>query len=201
MKKIYIFLLLVLFSVTSFPQNKFGLGLNAEAAMPMDLFGDLVSTGFGGNVYGSYSLNETWDFTLSAGYTNWAYDIEGVPDNFPDLNFTVIPIMAGAKYYFVNGNVRPYAALDLGLHIATAEGVTYGDDLFSYTEESETETKAAWGIGVGCMAGLSESVALDISAKLKGNGLEIIQGDEESGNYEKATIIYFSINAGVKISL
>jgi hypothetical protein len=200
-KNFYIFLFLALFSANSFTQSKFGIGLNAEAAMPMDLFADLVSTGFGGNVYGSYSLNENWDITLSAGYINWAYDIDGAPDNFPDMNFTIIPIMAGAKYYFIQGNVKPYAALDLGLHIATAEGAIYEDDLVTYSTETKTETKGGWGIGIGCISGLSETVSLDISAKLKGNGLEVIKGDEDSGNYEKASVIFFSINAGVKISL
>lgn len=74
---------------------KFSLGL--EAALPIGDFGDTHSFGIGGSVQGDYSIAESLDITLNAGYINFSgkkvngYTYDG---------FGYIPLLAGIKYNF-----------------------------------------------------------------------------------------------------
>lgn len=195
MKHLLTMLLFLTISFASFSQKKVSVGINAGAAVPMGLFGDAVSTGFGGNASGEYPVSSHIDLTLSAGYLTWSFDFSstGLPaSQLPEATISAIPIMAGMKYYFIEGSFKPYAALNLGMHMVTAKSTLNGQSTDS------TQTKSGWAVGAGFLASLSENIDLDVSAKLNGNGAEVVKGDKSSGNYESETITFFGILAGIR---
>jgi len=102
--------------------NKISVG--PEFALPIGDFGDVYNLGFGGSVQGELNVAKSLNLTGSAGYISIA-----PKKAWKDLGATnsgVIPLKAGAKYYF-GGNF--YGAGELGAAIFTENN---GGTAFSY---------------------------------------------------------------------
>lgn len=102
--------------------NKISVG--PEFLLPMGTLGDVYSLGYGGSVQGEFNVAPSLNLTASAGYISLTPKKE-----FKDFGFEnsgVVPVKAGAKYYF-GGNF--YGAGELGAAFSTNEG---GSTAFVY---------------------------------------------------------------------
>ncbi len=89
----------------------FSLGL--EGALPLGDFGESHDFGFGGSLQGEYKAADDLGITLNAGYLTFSKESNTVK------SFGLIPVLAGAKYYFGGG---AYAHGQLGAGFGTDEG-------------------------------------------------------------------------------
>ncbi len=125
MKKIFLVLAIAAITTSANAQDTrdkpllFSIGL--EGALPVGDFGDAYSFGIGGTAQGEYKAAEDLGITLNAGYITYSGKDITVPivGSYKVPSFGLIPILAGAKYYFGGG---AYAHGQLGIGIGTDEG-------------------------------------------------------------------------------
>ena len=203
-------------------QSKINISAGGSFLSPISDFGDLYDNGFGGSVAVMYSLNDNFQLSLNAGYMQFTfnnakfnqmlnefYSQYGQSFNVNvDSKFKIIPIMLGGKYYFTKTIFRPYAALDLGLHIVSVAGSTVqvnGQTVDALKSESKAAT--AWGVGVGFLYSVTPAIGIDVQGKLNGNNIEVgtnfsaSSGGNSSSQSSNSTVIYFSIAAGIVFAL
>lgn len=98
---------------------KFSIGV--EAALPLGTFGDAYSFGIGGSVQGDYSIAESLDLTLNAGYISFSGKTEqiggGISFKYPTIGY--IPVLAGIKYHF---SEQLYGSAQLGATFTDQKG-------------------------------------------------------------------------------
>ena len=117
----------------SVTDSKAQFSVGAELALPAGNFSNSSNPGIGASIRYDANLVEKLNWTASAGflvfggktYLGGAYG-----------NFSIIPLVGGVKYYFMEANEGPYAAADLGLNIinysvanpnqGNGNGVTFG---------------------------------------------------------------------------
>ncbi|PIQ07951.1 MAG: hypothetical protein COW71_14260, partial [Ignavibacteriales bacterium CG18_big_fil_WC_8_21_14_2_50_31_20] len=91
MKKIYSILAVsLLLASLSFGQSGLKLGVGGVIELPIGIFGDVSSLGFGGAVVGEYQLADKIVGTFTTGYLMFS----GKADIYPD--YSIIPLMVGA---------------------------------------------------------------------------------------------------------
>lgn len=129
-------------AVASFAQGRFSIG--AELSLPQGDWGDFVGMGFGGTVRYEAPINSNLSWMGTAGYVAF-----GEKDD-SGLTMSMIPVTAGAKYYFTESFTGFYAGADLGMFFAT---VKLGD-------ASESDSEFGFAPMVGYHLG-----AIDIGAK------------------------------------
>lgn len=223
MKKInYVVLFLVLSGTVLLAQSKLGLGLNASYLSPTGDFGDIYKAGMGGGASLTYNVTNSLQLSANVGYSQFSFN----NDKYNELlnsffgafgsninvsvesKLKVIPIMLGGKYFLTSTSFKPYAALDLGLHMITADGATVkvgGQTLTAVA--SETKTATAWGLGAGFLMSVSSKINLDVNAKINGNNLEMgtsmsaSSGGSSSSQTSNSTMTFFSISAGLLFEL
>ncbi len=132
-KQLIAIAIVALFATSSSFAQKINFGIGADVALPMGTFGDIVSVGFGGTAKVYYPLKEEMMvLTGTAGYMTFSGKTVG---NFTGSNFSMIPVLVGARYYFapLSAKFRPYGGLDLGLIFSSTKvpsqtilGVTVG---------------------------------------------------------------------------
>lgn len=200
-----IFLFIILLSVSSFAQNQAGIEVKGGAFLPQGDMGDMYKTGFGGTAGITYALSERFQLSGSAGYISFSFDnsiFDGTPIEGTEVDATLnlIPIMAGARYFFSSSDFKPYANINLGLHIFSFSG----DDT---NVENESETKTGWAIGVGFLIKAGNKMHVDINAGFNGTALEFKQEYSESGpgyiseSSSSSTGTWFGLTAGLHFAL
>lgn len=177
MRKFFLVFTLVLFvSVSTNAQaGKMSITPNVTLAIPLGDFGDGANMGFGATVAFMYRVIPQLDLTGSLGYLRWGYkEFDG--------SFSSIPLLFGARYYFTNGTVMPYAGAELGLHFASASiklptytlfGETYGGGT-----ESSSDTDFGVGFGGGTLIQVAPNFLLDATLQFN-----IIARSGSSSNY------------------
>src|SRR4051812_13349024 len=79
--------------------SRFSVG--GELALPMGTFGDQSSIGFGGSLRYEMPMGDNLALMLTAGYLTFGSKaIDLGPFGKFDYTISMIPIQAGAKYYF-----------------------------------------------------------------------------------------------------
>lgn len=124
---------------TTMAQNgRFSVG--AELGLPLGDFGDGVGIGFGGSLRYELPIGDNMGITGTAGYMifsgkdqdlGFGFTIEGA-------NVSLIPIMAGFKYYFNEAQDGFYAMVELGVAISKAD-----------VEGAESSTDFNYAPGIG----------------------------------------------------
>lgn len=219
MKKLFsvLFLIGLLVSVST-AQSKFGIRIDGGVALPNGDFGDLYKTGFGGTAALSYELSESVELSANTGYLNFSFNDDYLNNLLKELgsNITVdvdaplsiIPLMIGGRYYFSQSDFKPYAGALLGVHILSisAQSVIMGYQKFDIQKEA-TETKMAWGVGIGFLYKIGNKLHLNVDAKLNGNSMETTQSRSyDSGNSyveesSSSTTTFITITAGLQFEL
>ncbi|MCL6099317.1 MAG: outer membrane beta-barrel protein [Bacteroidetes bacterium] len=202
-------------------QSKIGVGINAAYLSPTGDFGDLYKSGFGGLASLTFDATENLQLSATVGYAQFSFnndkfnqmlnDFLGGGSNANvsvDSKLTLIPIMAGGKYFFTTSNFKPYAAVDLGAHIMSVDGakVNFGGQSYDATVK-ESKAAFAWGLGVGFYYAVAPKINLDVNAKINGDSFEMgtnfssSSGTTTSSQSSKSTATYFSVAAGLQFAL
>ena len=202
-------------------QSKIGIGINAAYLSPTGDFGDLYKSGFGGLASLTFDATENLQLSATVGYAQFSFnndkfnqmlnDFLGGGSNANvsvDSKLTLIPIMAGGKYFFTASNFKPYGEVDLGMHIMSVDGakVNFGGQSYDATVK-ESKAAFAWGLGVGFYYAVAPKINLDVNAKINGDSFEMgtnfssSSGTTTSSQSSKSTAIYFSVAAGLQFAL
>lgn len=217
MKKVFVVLFLFIASLIN-AQSGLGLNVSAGIASPGGDFGDVYKMGFGGNAGLTYNLNESLQLSASGGYYTFAFNNEYFSDLLKDAGFNVtvdvdapisiIPLMVGAKYFFSASDFKPYVSAIVGLHLMSVSSNSVNVGGLNYNvSKSATETKGAWGVGLGFLYKIAPKVFLNVDAKMNGNSAEVgtsssfQTGTTTTTSTSSSTTTFVTVSAGVQLEL
>lgn len=194
MKKIYtVIFTIFLFSQISLAQmNNMSIGFNGTLSVPIGDFNDIAKMGFGLSGSFFYDLSDKLQATGTLGFISWGADKIEVGNTSVEAteSHTTIPILAGARFYFDDKELSPYAAAELGLHIFSSPGtksVISGVE----TDLTKGETNLYFGFGFGGGA----VYELDNSIKIDGNLMyNIISAEQSTGSFALELGLIIGIN-------
>jgi hypothetical protein len=138
---------------------------NSQSAVSVGFHGFSVETGTGGisgEIMYNYYPNSIYSFNVSVGVMNTEVRVE----NFSTYTSTVIPIMMGMKYYFIDYSTdnpfRPYAAGSIGGLFGTESGV----EILHVRTHTETAIGGSAGFGTDIILGSLVKLQAEISYNL-----------------------------------
>jgi opacity protein-like surface antigen len=192
MKKLVIVVcLLALASLASAQENKMSIGGLVGIYLPMGDFGDAAGLGFGVLPQFEYKMSPKLNLTGTVGYVMWggkSVDLGtyyGHPYTFK-YTYHDMPILAGAKYYFGEGKMKPYGLAQLGFHML---GVTVDAEYMGVSaSSSESVTKLGFGIGGGLEMPINDKMNFDANAAYE---TIMTEGTSSTDIVIKAGIKYF----------
>ena len=155
MKKFYLICVVVLISSVSLFAQRPGISIGGNAYIPVGDWAEFASTGFGGSVTYEHPLGKNIMGVLYSGYTSFTGDTEVTWG-------TMVPLLAGAKFYFTPKQNWYVAAL-LGVNFTTAK-VTIALPDETTSEGSASSTEFTGNVNIGYEIKTSEKGAVDISA-------------------------------------
>ena len=149
---------LFLFIGISQAQNKMYLNIGGNVLLPMGSFGDQAGTGIGGTAQFEMQFMPQLLGTASAGYISWGgKDFGGF-----SYSISAIPILVGAKYYFVPGSGF-YGHGQIGLYLFSSD-VTVPASYAGYGfDAGGSSSEFALSLGAGYELPLSPKLMLDLS--------------------------------------
>jgi hypothetical protein len=151
MKNFFSLLILSLLLSTALFAQKPGISIGGNVYFPVGDWAELANIGYGGSVTYEHPLGKGIAGVIYSGYTYFGGDTE-------NFSWTMVPLLAGAKFYFTPKQDW-YAALLLGANFITAESSTsLGGDV------SASTTEFAGNFNFGYEVKTSEKGAVDISA-------------------------------------
>ncbi len=172
MKKAFLFLFLF-FLAASISNAQYGndynnrIGVGLEVALPQGDWSDAYNTGFGGTARFEMPFAANIVGMVTAGYLSFGGDDIEEDGYSASYSASVIPIMAGVKYYLSPGF---YGMTEVGFNIFSFDSEVsssgFGDFNFD-GGASTSETKIGLGIGAGYEMPLSMSTLLDLSVAYK----------------------------------
>jgi opacity protein-like surface antigen len=178
MKKIVILAGLMLLVATSAfaAKGDMWFGVSGGMAQPTGDAGDVLKTGFGGTLFGSYGVAKSCAIGLEAGLLQFK------GDGNDDLTFTVMPVTVFTTYAFPMSDAKqmPYIKAGLGLYNVKAK---LDLPLGGY---DESDTKFGFNVGAGYDYEMSPKFTLGALASY-----HMIQTEDESTN-----LIYFGAKLG-----
>ena len=153
-------------------QGNFGLNVGAEFLLPItEGFKDAYNIGIGGTLRGEYAVTPDFTLMLSAGYISLSgKEVNGVTIE----SGRMIPIMAGAKYYFMPGTLRFYGAFEAGITSMKAGGVSVTglgpiDQILptagTVSLEAPSTTEFTWQPQLGFIGMFSDNAAFDLGVR------------------------------------
>jgi len=181
---IFIFILIN----SGFSQTPFRASLSVGVNSALSDFANQYKGGFSAEGGAFYSLPKSdIDLTLLVGYNNFTYNNAYVNDLvLKNLGMTIdyftykwsasdIPVMAGARFKFPSGTLKPYLAGEIGFHYVQFNERFNGDTITASTGNppiiyfSKTEKSSEIGLGFGLSFGFEfniyPKVNIDLNAK------------------------------------
>ena len=164
MKKLIVFMCVIILSAVTYSQNKLSAGLGYDVALPMGDFLDLAKTGHSWTLFGEYRLNPKYSVQLISGYTIFPANIEDIGYQGQVISFTIksIPLKGAVKYFFYD---EFFALGEVGVNFINLTANfqnAYGDES---NESSDYQTKFTAGAGIGFAFNLSEQALINITSK------------------------------------
>jgi len=205
--------ILIILATALSAQSNIKINVMGDLNMPTGDMEGLFEIGYGASAGIAYKLSESWDLGVSSGYAKWevkndyysklASDAMGKTVNVEvDMPYTAIPVMLDVYYYFSRKNFQPYLLFSLGAHFTKAETNTIEiDGKKVIFDKSESNTVGGYKFGGGFLYNLSSTIAINLSASMVGNGLEIEQQTFDSEPLENVSTTFLNIGLGVSISL
>lgn len=136
-------------------------GIQAGTAIPTGDLSDNAKLGWGGQGNFEYLATPNLSLMASVGYYLWGAknDLLGLAD----FTFSTIPVLIGAKYLFMEGDLHPYVGADLGMHFLNTK-VSSNINIFgSNLEESNTESKFGFAPMAGLRIHMPPNVDVDLN--------------------------------------
>ena len=155
MKKYYLPLVVLLLASTSLLAQKQGISIGGNVHFPTGDWANIASIGYGGSVTYEHPLGRNIAGVIYSGYTYFIGDNLG-------YDWSMIPLVAGAKFYFTPEQDWYMAGL-LGVNFITADKPTSGL-LAGLDPESTSSTEFAGNVNFGYEIKTSDKGAVDISA-------------------------------------
>jgi len=183
MKRLAVLVCLLAVATMASAQGKMSLGGNVGIYLPMGDFGDVANTGFGILPQFEYQWKPNVNLTGTVGYVSFGGESGTLYGMQYEYSYSDMPILVGAKYYFGEGKMKPYAMAKTGLHMFKAEATVGG---FS---ASASETYFGIDLGAGFEMPMGEKMNFDVAG-----GFESIFSEGESSNS-------LVISAGIKYFL
>jgi hypothetical protein len=150
---------------------------SSESAVSVGFHGYSVETGTGGisgEIMYNFYPNSIYSFNASVGVKNTEVKVE----NFSTYTSTVVPIMMGMKYYFIeyslNNPFRPFVGVSIGGLIGTETGV----EILNVGTHTETAVGASVGMGSDIILGSLVKLQAEISYNLYTDFKEEIGGNK-----------------------
>jgi hypothetical protein len=149
-KNFYLFIIIVLISSVSLFAQRQGISLGGNVYFPVGDWDNIASTGFGGSVTYEHPLERDISGVIYSGYTYFGGETDG-------SSWSMIPLVAGLKYYFTP-KLDWYLAALLGVDFVTVKTNILGSNA------SATSTEFAGNVNIGYEIKTSQKGAVDISA-------------------------------------
>ena len=149
MKKLLSIVVVLLLSSTLLTAQKPGISIGGNAFFPAGDWAEFASTGWGGSVTYEHPLGRNIGGVIYSGYTSFSGD--------SGLDWTMVPLLVGAKFYF-SPKVDWYFAALLGVNFVTANATILE------TDYSESATEFAGNLNFGYELKVGKKGAIDISA-------------------------------------
>lgn len=146
MKRIYSFLIILMFSSTCVFAQQQGISIGGNVHFPVGDWSDVANTGFGGSATYEHPIGRNLSGVIYTGYTYF-------PGIAESTNWTMVPLVAGVKAYINNKQDWYFAGL-IGVNFITLN-TSFGD---------ASSTEFAGNANFGYELKTSEKGALDISA-------------------------------------
>jgi len=167
-------ILLLCFTGAAVAQGEFTpswtIGFDARGALPMGDFKDATDFGVGGTGYVAYNVAPQVAITARSGYMHFGgkefpYS-NGTATGTIKTNYGMIPILAGIKYFFSEGDTRIYAAGEAGLYMlsASADISVSGGAGSASGSGSDTESKFGVSPSLGAQFRAGDNMMVDIHA-------------------------------------
>lgn len=183
-KKYFLILILGYFSTNILAQSNFNAGASFNIGFPTGSFPSLAKTGIGGSIIGEYAFKKSFSIMLSGSYQNFPAEFEdvAVQGQVISLSLTVLPVLAGLRYYFNN---QFFGIVEAGVHFIKLNAEAYS---VYNTDKYSTDYKAKYGgsFGVGYRHQLAEASVFEITGTY-----QLVEDDFNS----------FSLKMGVLILL
>jgi hypothetical protein len=193
--------------------HKFGLIVKAGPAFPAGEFSDLFGTGFAGYVEIPYDASNWMQVFAGVGYTRFTVDNEklnnqlvaaGIPGTASlDAPYSVIPVLAGLKFFNQYGSFWPYFSFSFGLYaqeLKTSGTLVDGVETTVIGPTTQNWSQGAFGIGIGTMIELGKRWSFDFDAKFNSvidyEGRVLI-GTSGSENVSTRAIKFASVLGGL----
>lgn len=217
-----LFLLLLLSATLISAQSKFGIGVNAGIQIPTGDFADAYKNGFGAGAALSYDLSDNLQLAANVGYSQFSFNNDKYNELLNEFfgafgtkmnvdiqsKLKVIPLMLSGKYFLTSSAVKPYAQVELGLHIVSVDASTVKVNSETITAvSSQSEAATAWGIGFGVLYNAAPKIDIDINAKIGGNSLEMktsmstSTSNSSASQTSNSTMSFFAVTAGIHFAL
>ncbi len=126
------------------PEARSRIGVDAVVAIPVDDWADLSDLSLGGLVRFEHLVIPNVAITGRAGYL---HDLV----NHDNVSVGHVPLLAGARYYFVEGDSSPFVGGELGFAIWWASATV--DTAYGSVSDSDTEVELALTLSGGYRAG------------------------------------------------
>lgn len=136
-------------------------GIQAGTAIPTGDLSNNAKLGWGGQGNFEYLASPNLSLMASVGYYLW-----GAKNNLfglADFTFSTIPVVIGAKYLFMEGDMHPYVGADLGIHFLNTKITSNINIAGSNLEESSTESKFGFAPMAGLRIHMPPNVDLDLN--------------------------------------
>ena len=141
------------------------IGVEPEGMLPLGDFADLTSYGVGATVYIAHGVAKQVVLTGRTGFhffggkeTSYSTILD---DGTQTIDFSLIPILGGVKYFFSEGDMRAYGGLEAGVFIQNASGEYTSSSGSSGTVEYDTQTDVALVPQVGMQFRSGEAMRID----------------------------------------
>jgi hypothetical protein len=172
MKKLLsVFFAVILFTGLINAQGKMAVGAGVVVSLPMGDFGDANKLGIGGTAAFEMEFMPQLVGTGQAGYISWAGKDAESSENGVSVSasssVSAVPVMVGAKYYFMPG-MGLYGAAQLGLYFMSSEAEVQTSNIPGVGSldlgGSASSTEFAFKIGGGYEVPVSPTFDVDLSA-------------------------------------
>ncbi|MCU7494183.1 MAG: porin family protein [Ignavibacteria bacterium] len=179
--------------------SKVLVGIQAGMAIPTGDLSDRAKLGWGGQGNFEYMATQNLSLMASVGYYLWGAknDLLGLAD----FTFSTIPVLIGAKYLFMEGDLHPYLGADLGVHFLNTKIKSSFSILGSNLEESNSDTKFGFAPMAGLRVHMPPNVDLDFNVSyniIPSSGSDITSGVISTSSSSSS---YVGIIIGVLIAL
>jgi hypothetical protein len=167
-----------------FAQQPIMLGGQLGIGLPMGDFSDNLSTGIGVQGTILYQLQPKLNLVGHLGYTRFGYKTSST---VASGSYSVIPIVAGARYDLGEDNFKPYVQGEIGLYFAS--WTTSITTPFGNNEYSDSENNFGIAPSVGFTLPLKPNLFLDVNLKYTMIFTDVVSTE------------YLGLNAGIVLPL